>query len=151
MVGLALTAVGICSSVVQGGLVGPVVRRFGERKALLTGLLCGTIGFAVYGLAPTGNLFWIGVPIMAIWGLTAPSAQGLMTRKVDLTEQGRLQGSLQSLRGITGMIGPGLFTFTFAAFIKNRESLHLPGAPFLLAALLLVGALGLAARVAHAD
>ncbi len=148
-VGLTLAAVGVCSSIVQGGLVGPVVRRFGERRALMTGLLFGATGFAIYGLAPSGPLFWIGVPIMALWGLTAPAAQGLMTQRVGPTEQGRLQGTLHSLRGMMGMVGPGLFTLTFAAFIRSPEGFHLPGAAFLLAAALLMGALGLAARVAR--
>ena len=68
--------------------MGPVVRRFGERKALLTGLFCGAAGFAIYGLAPTGHIFWLGVPVMAIWGLAGPSVQGLMTKRVGPTEQG---------------------------------------------------------------
>ena len=44
-VGFALALVGICSMIVQGGLVRPIVRKFGERKALLTGLLSGAHGF----------------------------------------------------------------------------------------------------------
>lgn len=136
-VGMTLAMVGICSGAVQGGLVGPAVRRFGERKTLITGLLCGALGFAIYGLAPTGHLFWLGIPVMAIWGLANPSMQGLMTKRVGPSEQGRLQGTLSSLRGIGGMLGPGLFTLTFATFIKDKQSWHLPGAPFLLAAVLL--------------
>jgi hypothetical protein len=36
-----------------------------ERRAVALGLTFGAMGFAVYGLAPTGPIFWIGVPVMA--------------------------------------------------------------------------------------
>jgi DHA1 family tetracycline resistance protein-like MFS transporter len=84
---------------------------------------------------------------MAIWGLFGPSAQGLMTRRVAASEQGQLQGALMGLRGLSGLVSPFIFTFTFATFIGSRANLHLPGAPFLLASLLLVVALVLALNV----
>ncbi len=93
------------------------------------------------------RLFLIGVPLQALWGLDGPAAQGLMTRRVDASEQGQLQGALSSLRGIAGLIGPGLFTLTFAHFIGPGSGLQLPGAPFLLAAALLASAL--ADRLEH--
>jgi DHA1 family tetracycline resistance protein-like MFS transporter len=114
---------------------------------LLAGLLAGMIGFAAYGMAPTGDMFMLGVPVFAFMGLFGPSAQGLMTRLVKRTEQGQLQGANSSLMGITGLIGPGLFTLTFATFIGPRADLHLPGAPFLLASLLMAIAALLAWRV----
>jgi DHA1 family tetracycline resistance protein-like MFS transporter len=143
-VGLTLALVGVCTAVVQGGLVGPIVARIGERRAALTGLSFGAVAFAIYGLAPRGTLFLAGVPMLAVWGLYGPSAQGLMTRRVSLSEQGQLQGALMGLRGLSGLFSPFLFTFTFATFIGPRANLHLPGAPFLLAALLLVVALVMA-------
>ena len=57
-----------------------------------------------------GGWFAAGIPIMSLWALYGPSAQGLMTRRVGPTEQGRLQGALSSVTGITGIIGPGLFS-----------------------------------------
>jgi DHA1 family tetracycline resistance protein-like MFS transporter len=150
-VGLTLAVVGVCTGIVQAGLIKPVVARFGERRALIAGLLFGTVAFAIYGLAATGAVFMIGVPVMALWGLSGPSAQGLMTRRVEPSAQGQLQGALQSLRGITGMIGPGLFTLTFATFIGSRSDWHLPGAPFLLAALLVAGAMTTAWRVTRVN
>lgn len=146
-VGLTLAGVGVCALIVQGGLVRPVVARFGERPALATGLAFGAAGFAVYGLAPTGPLFLVGVPVMSLWGLAGPATQGLMTRLVGPSQQGQLQGANSSIMGITGLIGPGLFTQTFATCIGPRASWHVPGAPFLLAALLMVVATALALRV----
>ena len=146
-VGLTLAGVGISSIIVQAVVVKNVVTRFGERTALLTGLLCGVLAFTVYGLAPTGRVFWVGMIPGALMGLFGPSAMALMTRCINPSEQGQLQGANSSLMGITGLVGPGLFTLTFATFIGERADLHLPGAPFLLAATLLLLAAAIAWRV----
>jgi len=127
--------------------VRPIVARFGDRRALITGLLFGAAGFMIYGLATTGAVFWIGIPVMAFWAIADPAAQGLMTRRVQPSEQGRLQGANSSLKGIAWMIGAGLFPLTFARFIGAWRDWNLPGAPFVLAALLLVSAMALAWRV----
>jgi DHA1 family tetracycline resistance protein-like MFS transporter len=145
-VGLLLAAVGVSSALVSAVLVGPVVARFGERRTLLASLVLGALGFALYGLAPTGALFLLGVIPQALWGLRGPAMQGLMTTRVGPSEQGQLQGAQASLIGIAGLIGPGLFTQTFAACIAPGAVVQLTGAPFLLAAALLSAALVLAWR-----
>jgi MFS transporter, DHA1 family, tetracycline resistance protein len=145
-VGLTLAVVGIGNIVVQGGLVRVIVPRIGERRSMLAGLLFGTAGFLIYGLAKAGWLIFAGVPVFAFIGLFGPASQGIMSRRVSPSEQGQLQGANSSVMGITGMIGPGLFTLTFAAFIGRYSDVHLPGAPFLLAALLMLAAVVLAAR-----
>jgi DHA1 family tetracycline resistance protein-like MFS transporter len=147
MVGLSIATVGLCSATVGAGLVRPAVARFGERPVLLVGLLFGVAGFATFGLAATGLLFWIGVPVNSLWGLAAPPMRSLMTQRVKDSEQGQLQGALSSLRGIAFMIGPLLFTTTFSSFIGALRDWNLPGAPFLLASMLLVGSSALAWRV----
>jgi DHA1 family tetracycline resistance protein-like MFS transporter len=68
-VGLTLALVGIGAMVVQGAGVGPIVKRLGERRALLLGMGCGALGFFIYGAAPTGALFWFGIPVMSLWGI----------------------------------------------------------------------------------
>ena len=146
-VGLVMAGVGICSMVVQGALIGPVVRRFGERSALILGLLFGTAGFATYGIASTGSVFLVGVPLMALWGFASPAALGLMSRRVGPHEQGQVQGANGSIAGIANMIGPGLFTQVFAAAIASERSWHFPGAPFGLAALMLLATIVIAWRV----
>jgi len=142
-----LAAVGVAQTIVSAGLVGPIVKRFGERRAVMVGLICGAMGFAVYGLAPTGTLFFVGLPLLALWGLSGPSIQGLMSRHVGVSDQGKLQGALGSLQGMAGMIGPLLFTQVFAVALRAEGPLHLPGAPYLLAALLIGSALYVAMRV----
>ncbi len=154
-VGLTLATAGIGAALVQTLLTRPAVARLGERGALLTGTCFGILGFTLYGLATRGSIFWLAVPVTSLWGLGGPASQSLMSRRVSASEQGRLQGATNSLRGITGMIGPKLFTGMFAAFIGggwiNTRGWHLPGAPFLFSSLLLVIALGLAIRVARRD
>jgi DHA1 family tetracycline resistance protein-like MFS transporter len=145
-VGFALASIGVCSAIVQGALVGTTVRRFGERRVLLAGLACGAIGFFAYGLAPTGALFIAAVPVVALWGLASPAAQGIMTRHIAPTEQGALQGAAGSIMGVATMIGPALFAGTFAYFIGAGTRWHVPGAAFMLASLLLVASAFVAAR-----
>jgi DHA1 family tetracycline resistance protein-like MFS transporter len=137
-VGLSLTLVGVCAALVSGGLVGPYVKRFGERFSLLSGLIYGILGFAGFGLAWRGSLLLASIPFIALWGVAGPSMQSLMSRRVDPSSQGKLQGAINSLRAITGMAGPLIFTQVFAHAISPYAPVHIPGAPYLLAACLLV-------------
>jgi MFS transporter, DHA1 family, tetracycline resistance protein len=149
-VGFVMAGVGICAMVVQGGLIGPVVKRFGERNALIAGLVFGAAGFLVHGLAPTGPIFLLGVPLIALWGLANASSLGLMSRRVGADEQGQLQGANQSLQGIANMLGPFLFTLSFAWAIRPELGFNLPGTPFVLAGLLVLVALAIGWRVTRA-
>ena len=125
-----------------------IVPRIGERRSLLIGLAFGAAGFASYGLAPTSGLFCAGIAVAALWGLAGPSAQALMTRRVGATEQGRLQGAIAGLRSVASMIGPGLFTGTFAAAIRAHGA-SLAGAPFFVSSLLLASSFGVAWRASR--
>jgi DHA1 family tetracycline resistance protein-like MFS transporter len=145
-VGLTLAMVGICAMAVQGAAIGPIVQRFGEKRALLLGLSCGAVGFLIFGAAPTGPLCWLGIPVMALWGVAGAATQALMTRLVAPEQQGRLQGATSSVQSVSQLVGPFLFTLTFAYFIGPNAPVKLPGAPFLLAGALLMLALLIAAR-----
>jgi MFS transporter, DHA1 family, tetracycline resistance protein len=134
-----LALVGVCSIVVNALLVGRIVRVLGERRALLLGLGCGVAGFAIYGVAGSGVVFLLGVPISALWGVAGPAAQALITRQVGAQVQGRIQGALMSLVSLAGIAGPLLFANVFAWFIGRQAPAHLPGAPWLLAGVLLAG------------
>ena len=150
-VGLSLAATGVASIVVQVRVVGPAVRRLGERGALRVGLAAGALGFAVYGLAPTALVYWLGLPVFALTGLIQPGVMGLMTRRVGSGEQGQLQGASSSIMGVTGLIGPGLFTSVFAWSVGGPHARHMPGIAVLLAALFMLGALAVTARVREPD
>lgn len=150
-VGLSLAAVGTFSALVGAVLVKPAVRRFGDRTTMLGGLFLGSLGFAIFGAARNGTAFLVGIPVMNLWGLAGPTAQGLMSREVAASEQGQLQGAISAFRGIAGLIGPILFTFVFARAITGFGNWRAPGTPFYLAAGLLFSSLLLALRVARND
>ena len=132
--------------IVQGGLVRKVVPKIGERRALAVGLAFGALGFFIYGLAPTGVLFLVAIPVMSLWGFAMPSVQSIMTRHVSVSEQGQLQGANASLMSLAGIFSPGLFSQTFAATLDS-----VPGAGFILAGVLLVLALAIGWRVTRAE
>jgi DHA1 family tetracycline resistance protein-like MFS transporter len=150
-VGLMMAGVGVAAMIVQGGLVRPITTRFGERWTLLAGSLSGAAGFFMYGIAPQGWMFCLGIPIMAFWGLAGPATQALMSRRVSASEQGQLQGAIASINGVTGLIGPTLFTQVFAYFIGSTAIATLPGAPFVLASGLLATAAMIAWRTTGQD
>jgi DHA1 family tetracycline resistance protein-like MFS transporter len=141
---LALMMVGICSSVVQGGLVGRVVRRFGERACMVMGLTFGAVGFAMFGSANSGLFFLAGIPFVALWGMAGPAMQSLMSRRVLATEQGQLQGAVGSIRGMTGMIGPILMGGLFSQTAGPRALIEAPGAIYYLAAILVIATITIA-------
>ena len=141
-VGNALAVVGITTSIVSAGLVARSVKRFGERPTLFLGLILGGLGFALFGAAPVGWMFLAAIPINALWGLTTPPLQTFMTQRVSKTEQGELQGAIASLRGVAMILGPGIFSATFAYFLMPGR--NLPGAPWFLSALFLLIGLALA-------
>jgi DHA1 family tetracycline resistance protein-like MFS transporter len=144
-VGVTLAMVGVCTMLVQGVGIGPIVRVFGERRSLLFGLLCGAAGFFIFAIAPTGPLSWLGIPVMSLWGVSGAAIQALMTKRVEPDQQGQLQGANASVQSVSQLLGPFLFTLTFAYFIGAQTPLHLPGAPFYLASALVLLALVVAA------
>ncbi len=146
-IGLSLGLVGVCAVIVSGGLVGPYVKKFGERFSLTSGLFYGVLGFLGFGLAWKGWGALAAIPFIALWGVAGPAMQSLMSQRVDASSQGKLQGAINSLRALTGMAGPVLFTQVFSASIEKSGWLHVPGAAYFLAAGLLVGALGVAVVV----
>ena len=140
-VGISLGVVGISAVIVSGGLVGPYVKRFGERFSLLSGLVYGTLGFLGFALSWKGWGMLAAIPFIGLWGVAGPAMQSLMSQRVDVSSQGKLQGAINSLRALTGMVGPILFTQVFSAAISPTARMHLPGAPYYLAAILLFGSL----------
>jgi DHA1 family tetracycline resistance protein-like MFS transporter len=146
-VGGVLALVGVASMLVQAGIVGRVVAWFGERRTLAFGLLFGAAAYAIYGLAPAGAMFLMGIPLGALMGIVNPAMGALMTRRVTASEQGQLQGANGSIMAVAGMIAPTLFTLSFATGISPERGWTLPGAPYLLAAALMVASWVLALRV----
>ena len=113
-VGAVLAFVGALDVVVQGLLVGPVVKRLGDRGAMVFGLFGGAVGVACMGLAPTGLLFTLAMLPNALWGLAMPTIQSLMTQRVSESEQGQLQGAQMSVAAIAGVASPLFFGWVYS-------------------------------------
>ncbi len=148
-VGLMLAAVGICSAVVQAGLTGLFVKRFGERKTMFIGLFAGLVAFAGYALAPNWIVFVCILPIGSLWGLATPNIQSLMTSKVDPKEQGTLQGANMSLSAMSTIFAPLAFGFMLSAVTRVGVPVIFSGAAFGLAALFMLFGLILATGVSQ--
>lgn len=146
--GASLALVGVATMLVSAVVVGWSVKRFGEWASLYLGMGLAMVGFILFGAAPAGWLFMVGILVNAFWSLASAPSQALMTRRVGPSEQGELQGALGSMRGIAMVLGPGMFSVTFAFFMRPGHLL--PGAPWYLAALLLLAAIGIAIRVSPA-
>ncbi len=100
-VGLTLALVGVCAMVVQGARRRPDRQaRSASARRCCSGCACGALGFFIYGAAPTGPLFWLGIPVMALWGVAGAAMQALMTRLVAPDQQGQLQGATNSVNSI---------------------------------------------------
>ncbi|HEY7872354.1 MAG TPA: TCR/Tet family MFS transporter [Rudaea sp.] len=141
-VGYTLALVGLCTAIVQAGLVRKLMPKLGERRMILAGLSFAVIGYLVMCFAPDAWIFVASIPFLCLGGLAGPPAQSLVTHQVDPHEQGRLQGALTSLQSLAGIFGPALFANLFALFISDHAPVkHLPGVAFALAAALVFAAL----------
>ena len=136
-VGSLLALVGLLDMGVQGFLVGPVVKRLGDRTTMVTGLAFGAVGIACMGLAPTGWLFVAAMLPNALWGLAMPTIQSLMTQRVSESEQGQLQGANNSVGSIAGIVSPLFFGGIYALSVGGNPTLPFIGSAFLIAAAVL--------------
>ncbi|MDQ8756873.1 TCR/Tet family MFS transporter [Sphingosinicella sp. LHD-64] len=143
-VGVLLALVGALDMIVQGVLVGPAVKRFGDRKVMVFGLTFGAIGITCMGLAPTGLLFTLAMFPNALWGLAMPTLQSLMTQRVSEREQGQLQGANNSVASIAGVASP-----LFFGWVYEMSAADAPGLSFLIAAAVLLAGATIGALVAR--
>lgn len=148
-VGTLLALVGALDMIVQGVLVGPVVKRLGDRRTMILGLAAGAVGIACMGLAPTGWLFTLAMLPNALWGLAMPTIQSLMTRRVSESEQGQLQGANMSVGSIAGVISPLFFGAVYSMSVGENPAFPHPGTAFLIAAAILAGAAIISLRAAR--
>ncbi len=133
-----MTSFGVCSFAVQAGLSGRLVRTLGEARVIVIGMACAVVGTAIFAFAPTGPIFWIGIPFMTVSGIAGPAIQSIMTRRVTAQEQGRLQGANTSLQSIAGIIAPLLFGGVYSLAHNLHGGPVTLGAPFMLASLILM-------------
>ena len=136
--GLVLGLVGVMAAIVQGGLVRPIIKRLGERKAILAGTVISSLAFLSYGLATQGWMMLATIVVGSLGGVTGPAIQSIIAGQVDSSEQGKVQGALTSLISLTNILAPLLFTAGLFSYFTSEEAvISLPGAPFLVGAVLI--------------
>lgn len=146
-VGLSLCVVGLTSAIVQGALAGNIIRRMGERRAVLFGLGLMSVAMVCYGLATEGWMIFVTIILGSIGGVAGPAEQSLISQAVPADEQGAVQGALNSLASVAGVIGPLVWTWIFAASLGTNGTLNFPGLAFIIAGVLTLIALAVAVRV----
>jgi DHA1 family tetracycline resistance protein-like MFS transporter len=146
-VGMSLMVVGVATALVQGVLVRAVVPRLGERRALIVGLGMAVVGHLALGLASDGWMVYAFIFPLALGGLAGPAVQAITSRAMGASEQGELQGSLNSLGGIAAIVGPLIGTNLLARFGPETAQPRVPGAPFFAAAAINTVGLLLALRL----
>ena len=140
-VGLSMSFVGVCAALAQGLAVGPLVRRLGERRAMLIGFALFAVSFLGYAFATAGWMMYFWIVPFALGSVASVAANALMSRQVPANQQGELQGAVSSLRSITACIAPPLMTGLFSYFTSAAAPVTFPGASFLAASLLTCSAL----------
>jgi len=137
-IGISLMVVGIFVSIVQGGLVGPLVKKLGQTKVIILGFSLWTCGMFLFSLASQGWMLYAFLLPYALGGMAGPTLQGVLSNQVSESEQGNLQGALTSMISLTTIIGPAIATFLFYTFTGDEASFYFPGASFMAAAVLLL-------------
>ncbi|WP_170385289.1 TCR/Tet family MFS transporter [Ruegeria atlantica] len=137
MIGLSLGVYGIGMAAVQGGLIRPATRFLGERVTIIYGMGFEVASFLLLAFLTNGFIALMLIPITALGAVVTPALQALTSRATPDSQQGELQGVLTSLHALSMVISPLVMTSVFAQFIKPDAAVYLPGAPFLLALVLM--------------
>lgn len=141
MIGLSLGFFGIGIAIVQGLLIRPIIARIGDRNAVILGLGIDVVAFIALGFVTNGWVALALTPLTALGSIAGPALQGIMSRTASDDQQGELQGALTSINAVASIVAPMMMTQTFFYFTHSNAVAYLPGAPFLLAAVLVVGAI----------
>ena len=133
MLGWSLAAVGIGSTIVQGGLVGPIIKRFGATNTTVFGFLVCVVTFAAYAAATEGWMVFLIIPFGAFAGVLGPAMNQIMTARTPKNAQGELQGAIASVQSLSNIFAPLAMTQTFHYFTSANAPAYFPGAAFTLA------------------
>jgi DHA1 family tetracycline resistance protein-like MFS transporter len=139
-IGFVFFYVGLLSAVMQGGLIGPLTRRFGEERLMLTGLVLIGLGLLVLPEARGVPLLLVALTGLALgMGAMQPSLNSLISRRAGAEEQGEVMGVAQAVGSLSRVLGPLAAGALFSAFGR--------GSPFLWGAALVAGALAIGWQV----
>jgi DHA1 family tetracycline resistance protein-like MFS transporter len=108
-VGFVLAYLGFLGVILQGGLIGRLVKAFGEQKLLRAGFFLGMVGLAALGFTYTIPMLLVFSAISSSGtGVVRPVATSLITQKASRSEQGVVLGLTQSLNSVSAIIAPAI-------------------------------------------
>ncbi|MEO0637028.1 MAG: TCR/Tet family MFS transporter [Pseudomonadota bacterium] len=138
-VGLTLAAFGICIFIAEGLVLRLLLAHFSEHAVIVSSTLLALVVLTIIGLNTREWLVWLLLIPSAFSGFANSAIQGLASNRVGDDQQGELAGAVTSGVSIVSFTAPVLMTSTFAAFSDRSNDLpYLPGAAFLLAAIICV-------------
>ena len=114
-VGYVFAYIGVLAVVMQGGLIGPLTRRFGEARLLVVGLGLQAVTFVALPYAGSvGGMLAVLAPMSIGSGLTSPSISAMLSRMARKDDQGGTLGIGESASAMGRIIGPEAGTFTYS-------------------------------------
>jgi MFS transporter, DHA1 family, tetracycline resistance protein len=137
--GMSLAAFGICMALVQGLLVAPSVKLWGEKMAAVYGMIMHVITFGYYSVIQSSFWALAFTPISALGDIAGPAMQGTMSKLTPEDQQGELQGVISSVSSVAATVSPLMMTLIFAHY-TDKTGIQWAGAPFLFAGALMVAA-----------
>ncbi|WCM43059.1 TCR/Tet family MFS transporter [Flavobacterium sp. CBA20B-1] len=144
MVGISLGVIGLLVAIVQGGLVRYINPRIGNGKSILLGYSINCLGLILIAFASKEWMVFVFLIPYCLGGLAGPAIQSEITNHVPPNEQGQIQGTLASLNSATATFGPLVMTSIFYYFTHDSAPFIFPGAPFVLASILMLFAFRMA-------
>ena len=141
MIGISLTIYGLCFAIVQGVLVRPAITRLGERNTVILGFGFEIFAMSFIAFVSNGMMLMAMTPIASLGVLSQPALQAIMSRRISDDMQGALQGVLSSLHAVAMIVTPLVMTSLLSLFSRPSMPVYFPGAPFLLAAMMVVACL----------
>ena len=136
IVGYSLGFIGLLAAIVQGGLIRIIIPKLGNINSVYFGMIFYIIGLILISFAGEGWMIFVFAIPLSLGGISGPALQGIMTNNIPDDEQGEFQGGMTSLISLTAIVGPLLMTNLFSFFTGENTLYYLPGAPFILAAML---------------
>lgn len=138
MVGYSLGIIGLLVGLVQGGLIRFTSPRLGNEKSVYIGMLLYTIGMGLFALATQSWMMFAFLVPYCLGGIAGPAMQAIISGQVPANEQGEIQGTLSSLMSASAIVGPPVMSSTFYFFTHKDAPVLLPGAPFILASIIML-------------
>lgn len=138
MIGISLTIYGVCFAIVQGVLVRPAIKFWGEKKTIIIGFCFEFSAMVTFAFLTDGKILIILIPLASLGVLAQPAIQAILSKSVGDDRQGAIQGVASSLNAIAMVITPITMTWILAVFSDKTAKYYFPGMPFLFSALMVL-------------